>query len=271
MSDALGDRMKGYYEDRTRVLLPRRSNLIIRVDGKAFHTFTRGMTRPFDPLFMQMMDETAKALCEEVQGAKFGFVQSDEISVWATDYDTLQTDGWFGYDLRKICSVAASIATAAFNRQHALIQGPAMFDARAFTIPSLTEVVNYFVWRQNDATRNSVSMAAQSQFSHKDLNGVSCDQMQEKLFREKGINWNDYPVGFKRGRGIVRVGKIQDVEYVDKRTGEKKIQKNVLRSSWEAVDPPVFTKDRYFIPRLAPLTVRPAEPMGDMGVGGDGP
>lgn len=255
MKDALGDRMKGNYEDRTRILLPRRSNLIIRVDGKAFHTLTRGLQRPYDKFFVAFMDETAKRLCEEVQGAKMGFVQSDEISVWATDYDTVKTDGWFDYDLRKICSVAASVATRAFNEAGQPIRcgiGLGTFDARAFTIPELHEVVNYFIWRQNDATRNSISMAAQSMFSHKELLGVSCDKMQEKMFQEKGVNWNDYPDGFKRGRVVVRRTGLKDVTYTDKRTGEVKVKTGVMRSWWEVVDPPIFTKSPDFITKFAP-------------------
>jgi len=245
--DDLGDRMKSYYEDRTRICLPRRTNTIIRVDGKAFHTLTRKMKRPYDLGFMKMMDQTALAMCEEIQGTKMAFVQSDEISIWMTDYDDIKTDAWFDGNMQKICSVAASIATVAFNRQHALIQGPAMFDARVFTIPEDDEVINYFIWRQNDASRNSISMAAQSEFSHNQLHGVSCNEMQEMLHTERGINWNDYPVGFKRGRAVIKVEKTADVTYKDKRTGEVKTIPNVTRRQWEVVDPPIFTKDRIFI------------------------
>jgi len=248
--DSLGDRMKNDYENRTRLLLPRRTNTIIRVDGKAFHTFTRGMQRPFCSSFAAAMDETAEIMCRQIQGVRFGFVQSDEISLWLTDYAGPRTSAWFDGNLQKMCSVAASTATAVFNDVTYSINYPfprgAMFDARVFTIPDIDEVVNYFIWRQQDATRNSISMAAQAQFSHKELMGKSCNQMQEMLFN-KGINWNDYPVRFKRGRAIVRETVTEDVMFEDKRTGEKVVAPNVERSSWVGVDPPIFTQDRTFV------------------------
>lgn len=233
MSDktGIGDRMKGQYEDRARAMLPRRTYTIVRVDGKAFHSFTRGMERPFDLGLMQTMDETAKAMCDEMQGAKMAYVQSDEISVLLTDFDTITTDAWFDGNLQKIASVSASLATAQFNVVGAAkgFGGKALFDARVFTIPDCIEVENYFIWRQQDATRNSIQMAAQANFSHKQLQNKSCAECQEMLWAEKGINWNDYPARFKRGT-VVKYGESWVVDN----------------------EPPVFTQDRAYLQSLIP-------------------
>lgn len=208
MNDALGDRMKRQYEDRTRVMLPRRTYTVIRVDGKAFHTFTRSLKKPYDETLVNAMDAAAVALCEELQGARLAYVQSDEISVLLTDFTTISTEAWFDGNLQKIVSVAASIATAAFNcafddRSEYYSRTPgATFDARAFTIPDPTEVENYFIWRQQDAVRNSIQSMAQSLFLHKVLQGRNSNQLQELIFAETGLNWNDLPSSQKRGRVI---------------------------------------------------------------------
>ena len=257
MNDTLGDRMKAYYENRTRSSLTRRSNTIIRLDGKAFHSFTKGCQRPYDRALMSVMDKTAVILCQEVQGTKLAYVQSDEISLLLTDYDDEKTDAWFDGNIQKIASVSASIATAAFNSEwYKTEKTPtfdqyALFDARAFTIPNPSEVVNYFVWRQQDATRNSIQMAAQAIFSHKELLGKSCDELQEMLF-QNGINWNDYPIGCKRGRTVVRRESVTTVEYVDKRTGEHVTKPDVVRHLWVLEDPPIFTQDRSYIVKVLP-------------------
>jgi tRNA(His) 5'-end guanylyltransferase len=157
--DSLGDRMKEFYENRTRYMLPRRTFTILRIDGKAFHSYTRGLKRPFDDKLMNDMDETAKFLCKEIQGTKLAYVQSDEISLVLTDFDDLKTDAWYDGNLSKMVSVSASLATAKFNE---LRPGKlAFFDSRVFTIPYQAEVENYLIWRQNDASRNSVSAVAQ--------------------------------------------------------------------------------------------------------------
>ena len=259
--DSLGDRIKGQYEDRTRIYLPRRTYTVVRVDGRAFHSYCRGLERPFDRDLMADMDATAVALCEEMQGARLAFVQSDEISVLLTDFEQPDTEAWFDGNLQKIVSISAATATAAFNMcraeraQQVAGSGPAKwatFDARAFTIPDPVEVENYYIWRQGDATRNSISMAAQAQFSHNRLQHATSDQMQELLFREKGINWNDYPVGCKRGRAVVREVYTADVTYTDRRTNEVRVAPNVTRSRWVAVDPPIFTQDRAWLRQLIP-------------------
>lgn len=212
-NDQLGKRMKNQYESRTRTYLPRRTYTIIRLDGKAFHTFTKGMERPYDKNFIQAMNETALYLCKNIQGCKMGYVQSDEISLLLTDFETITTDAWFDGNIQKICSVSASMATAEFNWQIQQLSEEglinvnwnaehAFFDARVFTIPDPTEVENYFIWRQLDAVRNSISMHAQSLYSHKELNGKSQIIMLD-MIHEKGQNWNDLPEGFKRGRTVI--------------------------------------------------------------------
>jgi tRNA(His) 5'-end guanylyltransferase len=235
MEDNLGDRMKKFYEDRTRYMLPRRTYTIIRIDGKAFHSYTHGLKRPFDDQLMIDLDETAKFLCKEIQGSKIAFVQSDEISIVLTDFDKIETDAWYENNIQKMTSVSASLATGKFNE---LRPGKlAFFDSRVFTIPYQTEVENYLLWRQQDSTRNSISSVAQSLYSHKELMGKSCDQMQEMIF-QKGTNWNDLASRYKRGRAIVK-------EMYDK--------DGIQRSRWIVVDVPVFTQDREFLKKFFPV------------------
>ena len=245
--DDLGTRMKEY-EKRNQYYLQKRTPVAIRVDGRSFHTFTKGFKRPFDDILMKSMQETAKYMCENIQGAKLAYVQSDEITIILTDYDTLETDCWFNYRTDKLCSISASMATMAFNRvfvknvdewgrltfpnwdeggtneevdvdllklndayQRAIGKG-AMFDARCFNIPK-EEVTNLIYWRQLDATRNSIQMVGQANFSHKELQNKSCNDIQDMLHEQKGINWNDYPTVCKRGTACIKNRKI--IEYLD--------------------------------------------------------
>lgn len=220
--DSLGDRMKEYYENRAKTYLTRRTPVIIRLDGKAFHTFTKGLKKPYDEIFHNTMNATMKYLCENIQGCKLGYTQSDEITLLLTDDDTLDTDAWFDNNVQKICSVSASMATLAFNkflRQFyteavTALGSPvandeylmtvskkldcAMFDSRCFNIPK-NETTNVFIWRQQDATRNAIQMLGQCNFSHKELHGKSCNDIQDMLMTQKGINFNDMPTEFKRG------------------------------------------------------------------------
>lgn len=270
--DPLGTRMKAQYEVRSQTHLPRRTTTVIRLDGKAFHSYTRGLERPFDQGLMDDMDETARRLCYQIQGAKIAYVQSDEISIILTDFDDITTEAWFDGNVQKMTSISAAMAAAEFNRlrlirtvdgfedirkRHdefpgrkdwaSIVYDPtpifegklAYFDSRVFTIPDPTEVENYLIWRQQDATRNSIQMAAQSMFSHKVLHGVNTSALQEKMWSEKGVNWNDYPDGFKRGRCVVRI------EYVDEVSGG-------MRSKWVVEAPPVFTQDREYMRRSIP-------------------
>jgi tRNA(His) 5'-end guanylyltransferase len=265
--DALGDRMKDY-EGRSKTHLQRRTHTLLRLDGKAFHTFTRGYKRPYDLDLMGYMDAAALALCEKIEGARFGFVQSDEIQILLTDFGNQHSEMWFDGEVQKIVSVSASIATAAFN--HALnvkrletafdkrdrlsggstsrelleefVQAPqALFDSRVWQIAPRIEVYNAFLWRQQDATRNAISMTAQANFSHRQLQGKSSNEMQELLWQEKGLNFNDQPTGFKRGRFIEKVTSTQNVTYTDKRTGEQRVAENVMRSQWVVTEPPIFS------------------------------
>lgn len=205
-NDSLGDRMKRY-EDAFRHYLPPRTNTIIRVDGKAFHTYTKGCKRPFDNELMSDMDGTALELCQSIQGVKLAYIQSDEISLWLTDYDDINTSAWFDGNIQKIVSVSASIATAAFNdlRANRDYATGANFDARVWTMADITEVANYFLWRSQDASRNSVQMVARSHYSQKELHGKNISQLQEMIFR-KGQNWNDLSPYYKCGRIALKTG-----------------------------------------------------------------
>lgn len=239
---ALGDRIKGY-EAATRWVLPRRTQTVVRIDGRAFHSFLRHADRPFDGAVMAAMDAVAEALCSEMSGAVFAFTQSDECSVLLTDFEAHGTQPWFGGVVQKIASVAASVATVAFNRRYSIDDDAyAMFDARVFTIPDSVEVANYFLWRQRDCVRNSITMAAQAKFSHKQLHGKSTGDMQNMLWTEHGINWNDYPAGAKRGRVCVRHTEEQDVTYTDRST-QQPVTTRAVRSRWQSEAAPHFTAE----------------------------
>ena len=250
MKDSLGDRMKEFYENRTRIFLPRRTYTIIRVDGKAFHTYTRGLDRPFDMKLVEDMDETACYMCKNIQGAKLAFVQSDEISIVLTDFDNLNTDAWYDGNIQKITSISASLATAKFNelrqmryiknrfddgvtnvtyRWMELLEGlkTALFDSRTFTIPTKTEVINYLIWRQQDTVRNSISSVAQYHFSPKELHGKSTNEMQD-MIHERGMNWNDFQPKLKRGRLILKEAYDKD---------------GASRTRWVSTECPTFTQD----------------------------
>ena len=245
--DSLGDRMKEFYENRAKHYLTRKIPVMIRIDGKSFHSFTKGFYRPYDEVFHNAMNATLLYLCKNIQGCKFGYSQSDEMSLVLTDLDTLTTDGWFDYGIQKMCSVAASMATLEFNRQFReqvsewylrlaiteqtdnlldahgaaydkAINRGAMFDARVFSIPE-DEVCNYFIWRFLDCYRNSVQMMGQTYFSHKELHGCSSAVIQEMLFTKLGINYNDMPLEFKRGVACIRTtdGWMLDKEMPDPR------------------------------------------------------
>ena len=228
VKDELGTRMKEFYEGVPKTRLVRRMPVAIRLDGKAFHTFTRGFQKPFDEVLGRAMRETMKYLCENIQGCVLGYTQSDEITLILVDYQNLNSCAWFDYEVQKMCSISASMATMAFNKfftknvnyfemthEHddtineyctTLVNAAekgAMFDARVFNIPK-EEVCNLIYWRQLDATRNSIQMVGQANFSHKELQNKSCNMIQEMLFAEKGINWNDYPTHLKRGSCCIK-------------------------------------------------------------------
>ena len=255
----LGDRMKENYENRSKTYLVRRTPVIVRLDGKCFHSFTKGFKRPYDEIFHTAMNNTLKYLCENIQGCKFGYTQSDEITLLLMDDDTFTTDAFFNYNVQKVCSITASMATLKFNqsfrealneaihkkcvelrqfnvireseefyRSHsASAQKGAMFDSRCFNIPK-EEIENCFIWRQQDATRNAIQMLGQTNFSHKELQGKSCSDIQDMLMLQKQINFNDMPTEFKRGICCI---KTEEGWKIDKEI-------------------PIFTEDRNYIERF---------------------
>ena len=258
----LAKRMKDY-EKRNRYYLQPRMPVILRLDMRAGHSFTKGFERPFDEVFIKSMQETAKYLCENIQNCKLSYQQSDEITLLLVDYDKLNTDCFFDYRVDKLCSIAASMATMAFNRafvknveaeshvftdewlddenfnpnyknkelrslwlahKKAIDKG-AMFDARCFNVPK-EEVTNLCYWRQDDASRNSIQMVGQANFSHKELHKKSRNDIQDMLMTQKGINWNDLPTYQKRGSCCVKKeienkstgynGEVRAIEYKTK-------------------------------------------------------
>lgn len=268
MKDVIGDRIKSYYENIPKIKLMRRCPVIVRIDGKAFHTFTKGFKKPFDEVLITAMQRTMLYLCENIQGCVLGYHQSDEISLLLVDYQKLESGAFFDYEVQKMCSVIASMATMRFNKAFEYCAGVycdeyftiwdgkdkkegtdyikafskavdkgAMFDCRVFNIPK-EEVANYFYWRQADATRNSIQMVGRSYFSHKQLNNKSCEDIQEMLFQEHKVNWNDYPIYQKRGSCCVKK------KYIDEDGIERRI--------WAADNEiPIFKgEDRNYIDRL---------------------
>lgn len=237
--DSLGDRMKRY-ESVSKIMLMHRNPTIIRIDGKAFHTFTRGFNRPFDDVLIKSMQETTKYLCENIQNCVLGYTQSDEITLVLVDYEHLDTAAWYDYEVQKLCSISASMATMAFNKafehnmedyiqevkllaiddtsslseendaklkqyeiyKNAYMNG-AVFDARCFSVPR-DEVTNCVLWRQQDATRNSIQIVGQSYFKHQELEHKNCNIIQDMLYETYGINWNDFETYKKRGSAVIR-------------------------------------------------------------------
>ena len=284
--DDLGVRMKTFYEQIPKTRLMRRTPVAIRIDGKAFHTFTRGFQKPFDEVLIKSMQETMEYLCENIQGCVLGYTQSDEITLILVDYKKLTSSAWFDYEVQKMCSIAASMATMAFNKtfyknvndwwftpfsgklkedfekreklyktySNATAKG-AMFDARCFNIPK-EEVTNLVYWRQLDASRNSIQMVGQANFSHKELQNKSCNDIQDMLMTQRGINWNDLPTYQKRGSCCIKTKENVTEEATIEKTkfGEdkRKLTINIERPHWIIdTDIPIFKGDsREYIDRL---------------------
>lgn len=230
MKDSLGDRMKGY-EAACKHHLTQRTPLILRLDGKAFHNYLRPVKGTFNEGVRTCMTDTMMHLIINLQNCVFGYTQSDEISLLFNDWNKLTTEPAYSANQSKLESIAASMTTGYFNwnKNHydliPEVTAPfALFDCRAFTIPK-EEVANYFVWRQQDATRNSINMLGQLNFSHKQLQGKNVSEVQDMLMLEKQINWNDLHVWKKRGICASRLSLSADKE------------------------PPIFTKDREYIER----------------------
>lgn len=238
-NDSLGDRMKEY-EAVPKNFLMKRTPVIIRLDGRAFHSFTkrdsikRGcFDDPFSVVMKYCMTEASLALCQQVQNVRISYSQSDEISLLLTDWETFETQQWFEGNIQKIVSISAAIATNAFNRAYSNYERiedyskMPMFDSRVFNIPK-EEVTNYFIWREQDASRNSINMLAQSKFSHKELQGKKVPEVHDMLMLQRGINWNDLDTWKKRGFCVRKT-----------------------ESGWSVDDnTPIFTQDREYIERL---------------------
>jgi len=237
--DSLGDRMKANYENVFKTRLPKRMPVIIRLDGKAFHTLTKKLGKPFDSGFMDWMNQTAKYLCDNIQGAQMAYVQSDEISILINNYKKLVSQSWFDNEVQKMASVSAGMASAFFSSlvtyscsineglKKKLPTNTIVFDSRVVGLPK-EEVANYFVWRQQDWTRNSVQMLCRSYYSHKECVNKNNSDMQD-MIHKKGDNWDKLDTALKRGRCIVR-------------------RERLGRSTWRVDDDiPVFTKHRLYI------------------------
>lgn len=274
-NDKLGDRMKRY-ENITRDYLPNRMPVIIRLDGKAFHTFTRGFNKPFDDLLIEAMQNTALYLCEHIEGVKLAYTQSDEISLLLTNDNTWETEPWFSNNIQKMVSVAASMATFAFNRtfehlanMYAAGINPfdempeiqkklyvsygraatygAFFDARVFVLPK-EEVCNYFWWRQADAQRNSIQMCGQAHFSHQELHKKSCEDIKHMLSEgDCNWDWEILPPMYKWGSCVIKRPKVvaTNIDFVDGVSVDK------VRNKWVVdTDIPLFFQNREYIDTL---------------------
>lgn len=248
MYKSLGDRMKGY-ENITGYCLTYRTPVIIRLDGKGFHSFTKGFNKPFDEILTSTMYKTMKELCENIEGCVMGYTQSDEISLVLCDYQKPDTEPWFRNRLLKLCSVTASLATSAFNKHfrnaterltESIYQkriDKANFDSRAFNIPK-EEVNNYMVWRQQDAIRNSIEATSQAHFSHGQLSGVTCNQAVEMLLTEKQVNWHSFPLNLQRG-----VCCIKKPFVINKGTSDE-----AMRMKWIIdMEIPVFSENNDYV------------------------
>jgi tRNA(His) guanylyltransferase len=257
---SFSDRMKEYEQCYTQ-RIPNRSYIIVRLDGVGFSKYTKQFDKPFDDILSNIMDTTAIELCKEFQ-PKLGYTQSDEISLLFTTIDNIDAEIIYDGKVQKIVSILAAHATQAFNFKMLqamtlqylpeelygkIISGnfqqiTAKFDARVFVIPDITEVYNYFVWRQTDCTRNSISMAAHALLKG-NMTGVSGADKQDRLFKEAGVNWNDYAVKYKRGTAIIKKTICISEDDSD----------CVNRSRWlPDYNTPIFTQDKEYLQKLIP-------------------
>jgi len=239
----LNDEMKAH-ERQTRSYLTPKTYTVIRLDGKAFHTYTKGMQKPYDQTFMDNMDQVAATLCKEVFNTKFAYVQSDEISLIVADWDPARpfadTQAYFGGQIQKITSVSSAVAAATLNflSPPEDISGLAYFDSRVFNLPTFEDVESYVIWRMRDARKNSISMAAYAKFSSKSLiDKSSTDRLA--LLEQAGSPWEKLPQGFRHGRVITRETFTEPVTYLNKRSGESHTV-DAVRSRWTATPAPDF-------------------------------
>jgi tRNA(His) 5'-end guanylyltransferase len=249
-NDSLGDRMKMLERIGSARLIPLLP-VMVRLDGKNFHNFTKGLERPYDQRLSDLMIETTRYLVEETN-ARIGYTQSDEITLmWMST--TYKSELFMGGKPSKIISILAAMASVYFNKKLAEYlpekseQSP-IFDCRIWNLPTKEEVVNALIWREQDAVRNSIQMAGQSQFSHRQLQNQSCDQIQEMLFQGAGINWNDYPDFFRRGTYVrsVRHNEPFTVEEIESLPEKHDARKNpdlvIERRIVEQIKMPILTK-----------------------------
>lgn len=239
--DLLGDRMK-HYENTFRYYLPNRLPVILRVDGKAFSKLTAQSVKPFDSKITSLINDTAIYLCKNIQGAKLAYIQSDEISILIYNSD-FKSEAWFGGNIQKINSVAASIASSYFsvNSEKAfdgirIVQ----FDCRVCILPK-DEISNYFYWRQSDASRNSIQSLARSLYSHKECTNKNCNQLKE-MCSKKSVNWEDLSNDLKYGRCVIKKEiKSKIIHPISK----KEIEIN--KSEWQIDNNiPIFYEDRNY-------------------------
>lgn len=206
-----------------RTYIPSDASFIaLRLDGKAFHTYTRGLQRPFDSLFMEAMDETTSILCREVSGTVLGYTQSDEISLFLSVKKNENTQPWLGGAIQKIVSVSAAIATANFNAirtRQGFGDTLAYFDSRIMSFASVEDIDDYCAWRRADAIKNSTSMAADVHFSPKQLELKNSEERREML-ASLGSPWDELPAGFRYGRFTMRERFKEPISFVNRKTGE---------------------------------------------------
>lgn len=245
------------YENTPKTFLMRRTPVIARIDGRAFHTFTKRLKHidksieklPFSEVMHSCMMYTTRQLVDNIQGCVLGYTQSDEISLLLRDWDTHETQAFFDYNVQKITSLMGAIASNAFNWLYQDYDEPqefkdlAQFDARVSNIP-FGEVANYFIWRQQDASRNSVQMLGHHCFSQTQMHAKNNSQVQDMLMLERGINWNDIPTWMKRGSCVVR-------------NPDRSVPNSLVRTLSTIADEeiPIFTQDRDYIDRHLLLEV----------------
>ena len=259
--DKLGSRMKTY-EAVPKNYLTLGTPKVIRLDMRAGHTFCKKFNRPFDDVFSECMIYATKELCEKVSGVVMGYTQSDEISLVINDSVKKDgTDCFFNGNVEKMASISASICTLAFNKKYCEMVDAmedsnqkavyeerlwtAQFDSRVFCLPNVMEVHNYILWRQQDATKNSVRQVGYANFSHKTLDGKNTSDVQDMLMLQKGINWNNFPVKYKRGCVVIKELYKKDVVLPN---GE--LIKDVQRRRWIEFEIPILTQDLEFVPKL---------------------
>ena len=260
MKDKLGDRMKRYEAVSDSKLLVK-TPVIIRIDGKAFHTLTKNLDSPFDELFTKAMNKTMMKLCKEVPNTRFGYVQSDEISLCLLE-PSVYSDAWFDNRLSKLCSIAAATATLAFHQamrtemdalkevldetaietdfepKYQALLDQAVFDARAFNLPP-HEVINYFIWRQQDCRRNAILRVGQEFFTQKGINRLQTTGILQKL--KTDLDWDfeeKVMTCYKLGRCCYRTEIIRPSQD----------ESGVLRYDYQLdEEPPIFSEDRAYI------------------------